>query len=186
MHGERHHSSQPLDDELLLSVQRHECPHCGKHCRKPLIRVVCPVCAKVVMVNALDREGEVTTLCSKCPKTSIAIATDDNGCITDINGWSEAPEEKKPMDWRIVAGAVVLALFMLLMIANAFRSTEGSRSPVQPAEAPAANGRAAPETEADLSSPSSGETAPVADANNGQPAPNASPATLDMFAPERK
>ena len=193
MNGRSHYPAQPFDVDLDYDEthRRHECPRCGQNCRKPLIRVVCPVCAAIVTVNALGGEGSTESLCSKCENTTISIMTDEFGCITDIQGWPNAIEKKaKPLDWKVVAAVASLVLFGLLMFASMFRSAP-LRTEVPPAvRSQAEPVRTAPlSDERELANPSTARSdAPLAVTLKGaaSPGPTALPVTQDMFAPEKK
>ena len=122
MAGQRPFSSQPGDDldlhdwpAVLTKVRQER--------RKPLIRIVCPVCAGVVFANALDTEGTTESLCSKCDKTIFTVDTDDEGRIAGIQGIDHSKEKKKEqaVNWQYVSGglAVLLALtWFYLMITS--------------------------------------------------------------------
>jgi hypothetical protein len=192
MKRDSHHSSQPLEDELLFSLQRHECPRCGgTQCRKPIIRVVCPVCASIVAVNALDREGVTETYCSKCePPTTISISTDEYGCITDIQGWQTPVEKKKKPEWIVIllgAIAVLLLLNFIYSIASSSSRTEPIAAPVGNTSQPSQPPESVPPNPVQSSAAAGIEDG--AGVTRGQtepsPTPKATPG-LDLFAPDEK
>ena len=143
-------------------------PHVER--RKPLIRIVCPVCAVVVTANALDVAGTTDSLCSKCDNTTLTVDTDEEGRITGIAGYDNAKEKvkKTTLDMRYVAGGLgilfLLALFFAMV--NASRPVASSND--------ATPARAA----AELASPVK-SAAPTPGVKAEQTPP-------DMFAPERK
>ena len=139
-----------------------------------MIRIVCPICAAMIMVNALDVAGATDSRCSKCLDTVITMETDDEGRIIGIVGFDntegKTAKVKKPPDWRIFAGvgAAILALMLFMMMLNAVRQNE--------------TGRTAPNAAGGLASPVK-SAAPAPSVKAGQTPPITSP---DMFAPERK
>ena len=176
MPGQRPHSSQPWDDLDLFAAQpRHDR-------RKPLIRVVCPVCAAIVTVNALDVEGTTDSLCSKCENTTISIGTDDSGHITSIEGWANPAEKKaKPPDRKTVGLYVLLGILVLLLLMILLRPAVSS-PPL--AQTPAGQVASPLNNDAGLASPAD-RLNDVVEREPGKSAPSASPATQDMFAPEK-
>ena len=146
--------------------------------RKPMIRIVCPICAAMIMVNALDVAGATDSRCSKCQDTVITMETDDDGRIIGIVGFDNtegktAKAMKKPPDWRIFAGvgAALLALMVFMMMLNAVRQNEAGR--MSPNAARDGAGLASPVKSA--------APAPTVKLND-----NAKQAPPDMFAPAQK
>ena len=189
MNRESRYPPQPFDDELLFSLRQHECPKCGgKQCRKPLIRVVCPICAGVVMANALDTEGSTESLCSKCDNTTIAVSTDEFGCISGIEGWKNEKEKDKPIyDWQKILLGLIAALLLLNFLHSLATSSSGRAGTAETAQ-PSVSQKTGDAAEAEAS-------LPVADVNQGAAAPKGdaasvpesspTPAALDMFAPNQ-
>ncbi len=116
--------------------------------RKPMIRIVCPICAAMIMVNALDVGGATDSRCSKCLDTVITMETDDEGRIIGIVGYDntegKTPKAKKPPDWRVFAGvgAALLALILFVLMLNAARRSEAGGT--QPSAARDGAGLASP------------------------------------------
>ena len=175
MSGQRPYSSQPGDDldyiDWPASINSVGKPRHER--RKPMIRIVCPICAAMIMVNALDVAGATDSRCSKCQDTVITIETDDDARIIGIVGYDntegKTAKAKKPPDWRIFAGvgAALVALMLFVLMLNAARQNE--------------TGRTAPNNlrnETGLASPVK-SAAPVPSIKAAQTPP-------DMFAPERK
>ncbi|NOT60246.1 MAG: hypothetical protein HOP19_08470 [Acidobacteria bacterium] len=179
MAGQRPYSSQPEDDLDYIDWPASINALGGSHTkpprperRKPMIRVVCPVCAAMVMVNALEVAGSAETHCSKCEDTWITIDTDDEARVVGIAGFDNTAGKAKVKakaampDWRVIGGAAiaVIALMLFMMMLNAARQNEaGALSPNRL------------RNEAGLASP----------VNSAAPAPSVMPtqAPPDLFAP---
>jgi hypothetical protein len=179
----------------------HEWPEYLLARRKPLLRVVCPICAQVVTVNALDR-GVTKVPCSKCEgrKTTIIIEADEDGGIIDIHG----EHKEKPaatFDWK--TGAIIGLLFIIVLLL-AYRISPSA--PAEKKDAP--TDILAPSTRngSGMANPAETSERPfsdiIQDAPNvinkaggkaienkifvPTPSVSASPLTPDMFAPEQK
>jgi hypothetical protein len=200
MPGQRPHSSQPWDDLDIFEPEPRR-----PDWRKPIIRVVCPVCAGIVSVNALEVEGSTDTLCSKCANSTISIATDDRGRIVSIEGWANEVEKKakqselnlKAIAPYAVVALIVLLLFLILLRQSGPSSTAGATGTaetVPPAAvkepAAATSAESQRDTEEDLSKPATPtkDRLPFSEVletpNNGRDK-RANPPTGDMFAPEK-
>ena len=138
-----------------------------------MIRIVCPICAAMIMVNALDVAGATDSRCSKCLDTIITMETVDDGRIIGIVGYDntegKTPKAKKPPDWRIFAGvgAALLALVLFVLMLNAARRSEAGG------------------TQPNATRDGAGMASPVKSAG---PAPsiNTKQVPPDMFAPAQK
>jgi hypothetical protein len=177
----------------------HEWPEYLFARRKPLLRVVCPICAQVVTVNALDR-GVTKVPCSKCEgrKTTIIIEADEDGGIIDIHG---ERKEKPPASFDLKTGVIIGLLFVIVLLL-AYRL-----SPSAPAEKNGApTDELAPSTRNGTANPAGTSERPFSDIIQDAPSVinkaggkslenkslvptpsvSASPLTPDMFAPEQK
>ena len=111
--------------------------HKGPERRKPLVRIVCPLCGLMLWVNALDKAGQTENKCRSCAGL-VFIETDDEGCVIRIEG-QEQEKEKQP-DWLgKLKASLPLALIGILVLM--FFKACGSATPARPygAERPASS-----------------------------------------------